>query len=522
MYKNHYESLTKAVVLLLLGGGLSFAQTKITVSDCDIQAAIERCAGRCTVSVPAGTCHLRSAISWAGTGKRINLECAGRSQTILVCPAGVQCINVDSNSRIAHCDLRGSGNQSPYAIINGQKHSGITNDVVIEDNIIEGSPGQGLNSGGGALRWTIRDNLVQNNAGDGIFLASGTSDSIIADNVIKKNRSNGIDCNGSGNSFHGNISNSNGLPGGAIDRNGILISGISNGSSADHNSVVGNETNYNGGSGINIRADFGTTANYNIVSGNVSHDNSGTGNNGDGISIDGSDLGTWIGNVVIGNTVYHNQRYGIEVDGQNSTTIQNTVISSNVSVENGNTGIILGGPRVQDTLIVSNMAMSNQNGQITDLYSSRAVIAGNKEDASDSSYVVKNELIANSFQTPAGPVGPTMANSGIWRSPGGVNIGGDLSNDGSGLKHQSTSTGVLGPKRSAVVAVTWSTPFSDSNYHPQCSIVDTASSVLGLRVNRIQSFSAAGVMVRVTNDNITRAHSGTLYCLWIHQAKASP
>jgi hypothetical protein len=211
-------------VLLLLGGGFCFAQTKITVSNCNIQAAIESCAGRCTVSVPAGTCHLSSAISWAGTGKRINLECAGRSQTILVCPAGVQCINVDSSSRIAHCDLRGPGGSSEHAIING---SNATTDMVVEDNIIERSPDQGINTGGTALRWTIRDNLIQNNAGDGVFLASGTSDSVIADNLVVNNGSNGIDCNGSGNSFHGNISNNNGLPGGAIDRNGILISGIS-------------------------------------------------------------------------------------------------------------------------------------------------------------------------------------------------------------------------------------------------------------------------------------------------------
>jgi hypothetical protein len=574
MHKSHYELLSKAVVLLLLlGGGLSFAQTKITVSDCDIQAAIEKCAGRCTVSVPAGTCHLSSALTWAGTGKRINLECSGRNQTILTCPAGAPCISVDSNSRVAHCDLRGVPPAS--SIINGQKTSSVTTDVVIEDNVIEESGDQGINTGGGALRWTIRENLFKNNAGDGIFLASGTSDSVVADNVVVNNGSNGIDCNGSGNTIHGNIVNYNGHAlNKDIDTDGILISGILNGSSANHNSVVGNETNYNGGSGITIRADAGTTANYNIISGNISHDNLGTHYGADGISIDGSDLGTWIGNAIVGNTVYHNQRYGIEIDGENATTIQDTIISSNIAIGNGNTGIIVGSPKVQDTLITHNVAIGNGIGQITDLDTTRVLIAGNKENATDSSYVIKNDLVANNLvansitsqginpvrlpnsqylvaesagnseslllgldgsdqtilrggggarslfiQTSSGAEGASMTDFGLWSFPGGLNIGSGISSDGSGLKHQSVSTGSLHSSSSALITLAWATPFADANYDPQCSVLDSATGIAGIRIHHIQSFSPTAVKVLVVNDDPRSPHVGTLYCLGMHQAK---
>jgi len=463
------------------GAGLG----QIRVSDCDIQGAINRCKNSCTISIAPGTCRLPAAITWAGTGKQINLECAGREQTLLICPTGVPCINLDSNSRIAHCDLRGPAVASASGIVN----SGGTTNIVIEDNIIEKSGNMGINTGGSSLRWTIRNNLVQNNLEDGIFLASGTSDSVVAHNIIVNNGSNGIDCNGSENTFQGNVSTSNGLPGGPIDKNGILISGIFGGSSANYNTVVGNETDYNGGAGITIRADMGTTAEYNTVSGNVSHDNSGTSINGDGIAVDGSDLGTYIGNAVVGNTVYHNQRFGLNVDGQNATTVQDTLVSSNVAVGNGSTGIILGNPLVQDTLVVNNIVIGNESAQITDLGTTRSVIAGNKQNTTDAEYDVQY----------------------------GINIGGGVAPDGTGMKHQSTSTGSVGPGGSAVVSLTWITPFADTNYDSQCSVVDPTPAPTALRIHHIVSLVATSVAVEVVNDDTMSAHTGTMSCLGIHQ-----
>jgi parallel beta-helix repeat protein len=566
------ENFEKSLVFFFIGSALATGQTQVNVSNCDIQTAISNCQGSCTISISAGACRLSSPLTWAGTGKRINLECSGRNQTVLTCPAGAPCINVDSNSRVAHCDLRGVPPAS--SIINGQKTSSVTTDVVIEDNVIEQSADQGLNTGGGALRWTIRDNLFENNAGDGIFLASGTSDSVVADNIVVNNGSNGIDCNGSGNTIHGNIVNYNGHGlNKDIDTDGILISGILNGSSANHNSVVGNETNYNGGSGITIRADAGTTANYNIISGNISHDNLSTHYGADGISIDGSDLGTWIGNTIVGNTVYHNQRHGIEIDGENATTIQETIISSNITIGNGNTGIIAGNPKVQDTLITHNVAIGNGIGQITDLDTTRVLIAGNKENATDSSYVIKNDLVANNLvansitsqginpvrlpnsqylvaesagnseslllgldgsdqtilrggggarslfiQTSSGAEGASMTDFGLWSFPGGLNIGSGISSDGSGLKHQSVSTGRLHPSSSALITLAWATPFADANYDAQCSVRDAATGIAGIRIHHIQSFSPTAVTVLVVND-ARSPHVGTLYCLGMHQAK---
>jgi hypothetical protein len=544
--------------------GKSMPTSQIVVSDCNIQAAINNCSSSCTISISSGTCVLGATLNWAGTGKKISLECASRQDTILTWPVGVIGITPDSNARIAHCDLRGPNISSA-----GDEliESGGTTDVVIEDNIIEQAGEHGVNTGGGSLRWTIRNNLIQNNRADGIFLASGTSDSIVADNVIIGNASNGIDCNCAGTAIHGNISKGNGLPGGPIDKNGILVSGILDGGSANYNSVVGNETSFNGGSGITIRADFGTTANYNVVSGNVSHDNGGTNQNGDGIQLDGSDLGAWTGNAIIGNTVYNNQRFGIEVDGQNATSISTSLISSNISIGNGNTGILLGGSQVTDTLVVNNTVVGNVNAQISDLGTLRSVIGGNKENTSDSLYVIKGDLLVNTitsqgsnpvrlpnsqyveaqnsanaseillgldnfnqtilrggggpssllFQTSTGAVGASMTDAGAWNFPGGMTIGRGISPDGGGLKHQSVQIGGVPAEGLVEITLNWATSFADNQYDPQCSVVDSAPSKDAIRLHHIESFGAGFVKAVIVNDDPRIAHSGTLYCLGIHQ-----
>jgi parallel beta-helix repeat protein len=505
-----------------------------------------------------------SPLSWYGTGKKISLECAGRNQTILTWPVGVIGILPDSYSRIAHCDLQGPGvpEIGGPMLIFSQK---ATIDVTVEDNIIERAADAGINTGGDSRSWTIRNNLFRSNGGDGIFLASGTNNSVVADNVIIENGKNGIDCNCSDTAIHGNISRHNGIAKGPIDISGILVSGILNGRSANFNSVVGNETSYNNGVGIIIRADLGTFANYNVVSGNVSHDNG-----ADGIDIDGSDLGTWIGNTIVGNTVYHNTRFGIMVDGQNASSIQHTLISSNTSIANGSAGIYLYGSNTTDTLVVHNSAVQNGGVQISNNSTTRTLLAGNKENSSDSSYVIEGDLVANTvtsqglnpirlpnsayivaqgagttseslligldganqtiirggggprslfIQTSLGAEGASMTDFGLWNFPGGLNIGSGISSDGSGLKHQSVSTGSIHSSSSALVTLAWATPFADANYDPQCSVRDLATGIGGIRIHHIQSFGATGVTVLVVNDDPRLSHVGTLYCLGMHQMK---
>jgi hypothetical protein len=539
-------------------------ETQIQVSNCDVQAAIDKCETNCTISIPAGTCALNATLNWAGTGKKINLECASTQDTVLSWPVGVIGIAPESYSRIAHCDLRGPNTPS---IGDALIESGGTTDIVIEGNIIEQSGEHGINTGGGSLRWAIRNNTIQHNHADGVFLASGTSDSIVADNIITGNGSNGIDCNCSGSLIHGNISKENGLPGGPIDKNGILISGILGGSSANFNSVVGNETSFNGGSGITIRADLGTTADYNVVSGNVSHDNGGTSQNGDGIQVDGSDLGSWTGNTIVANTSYKNQRYGIEVDGQNAASIETTLVSSNVSMGNGNTGIMLGGPKVADTLVVNNIVMNNPQAQIADNGSTRSVIGGNKENMSNSLFVIKGGLLANTvmtatsippvpitqnpetqnaakapqallltldsanqtilrgsagpksvlIQTPSGVEGASMTDAGAWNFPSGLTIGAGISRDGGGIKHQSVQTGLILPASSALIKLTWTTAFADGNYDPQCNVVESSQTAATLRIHHIESFGAGSITALIVNDDDRSAHFGVLHCLGIHE-----
>ena len=124
-------------------------------------------------------------------------------------------------------------------------------------------------------------------------------------------------------------------------------------------------------------------------------------------------------------------------------------------------------------------------------------IGGNKENTSDSFYVIKGDLVANTvtprgsnpirmpnsqfieaqnaatnsqvlllgldgsnqtvlrggdgpksvfIQTFSGAEGASMTDAGLWNFPGGLTVGQGISSDGSGLKHQSVSIGRISPR----------------------------------------------------------------------------
>ncbi len=80
-------------------------------------------------------------------------------------------------------------------------------------------------------------------------------------------------------------------------------------------------------------------------------------------------------------------------------------------------------------------------------------------------------------------------------------------------KAQRVTTGSIGGASSAAVTLTWTAAFSDANYTVSVSVVEATASASTLRVHHVQSISASAVVVRIVNDDVTTAKTGTLHVI---------
>jgi hypothetical protein len=85
---------------------------------------------------------------------------------------------------------------------------------------------------------------------------------------------------------------------------------------------------------------------------------------------------------------------------------------------------------------------------------------------------------------------------------------------GSGLKHQLLAIAPIAAGTTALLTLTWSTPFADANYTVTASVISNASPAL--TVTHIQSISATNVLVRVRNDAASTI-GGTLHVIALRQ-----
>ncbi len=84
-----------------------------------------------------------------------------------------------------------------------------------------------------------------------------------------------------------------------------------------------------------------------------------------------------------------------------------------------------------------------------------------------------------------------------------------------GFKSQRVSTGSIGAGASAVITVTWPTPFADTSYTPVVSVLDSTTAALSLSVVHIETKIAASISVRVQNTS-AGSLTGTLQALALH------
>lgn len=96
-----------------------------------------------------------------------------------------------------------------------------------------------------------------------------------------------------------------------------------------------------------------------------------------------------------------------------------------------------------------------------------------------------------------------------------LNISSGVANNGGGIKHQRITTGSINATSSALVTVTWTTAFPDTNYTVTCSVQDATAAALSLVVVHIETLSASAVAVRVANTS-AGALTGTLHIMAIH------
>jgi hypothetical protein len=87
--------------------------------------------------------------------------------------------------------------------------------------------------------------------------------------------------------------------------------------------------------------------------------------------------------------------------------------------------------------------------------------------------------------------------------------------DGGGFKHQNITTGSVPATTYANVTLTWNSAFLDTNYDAQCTVLQSTSAAVAIRVDHIVSIAAANVVVTVYNG-AAGALTGTLYCTGTH------
>lgn len=125
-------------------------------------------------------------------------------------------------------------------------------------------------------------------------------------------------------------------------------------------------------------------------------------------------------------------------------------------------------------------------------------------------------MLGGSWSAP-NPIGNVTPSTGAFTSlvaSKGLLVGGGVSPNGSGLKHQRVGASVPA-NSSALVTINWPTPFVDSNYTTVCSVYDSTSSTTSATVVHVESTSKASVTIRVNNTS-SNTFNGILHVIAMH------
>lgn len=109
------------------------------------------------------------------------------------------------------------------------------------------------------------------------------------------------------------------------------------------------------------------------------------------------------------------------------------------------------------------------------------------------------------------PIGSTTPNTVKTTQ---LTITNGVTANAAGFKHKRVAASV-GASTSALITVTWSTAFADTNYTVVCSVQDSTAATASAVVTHIESVSASAVTVRV-NNTAAATFNGTLHIIGVH------
>jgi hypothetical protein len=106
--------------------------------------------------------------------------------------------------------------------------------------------------------------------------------------------------------------------------------------------------------------------------------------------------------------------------------------------------------------------------------------------------------------------------NGNLKAAKGISVDTSVNGDGGGLKHGRVAVGLLSRGAIAAVELDWRTPFADTNYTVNCTVVNGATGVATLRLHHIQTVLANKVVAVIVNDDPANSQSGVLNCMAMH------
>jgi len=320
------------------------------------------------------------------------ISCLSPQATVLHWTSQVAGLNPAAGVYIGHCDLRGANSAGTGAGID----SGNSSNVIVDSNIIEQWPSQGINTGGNESGWKIVNNLIQNNLNEGIYIPATSVNVQVKGNIITGNGYNGVDCVAVGCLISNNVVSSNGTAG-TQDVDGILVFA----GSATLTGVVvsGNSVSSNRVDGVRLQTIAGGVIQGASVTGNIATGNGAGAGFGDGIHLDASSGGTITQVSVTGNTSFSNARNGVTLESNNGGAVIKATVIGNQAQDNSQYGVQIAGG--SDNLVSNNQAIGNATGQILDS-GTRTLVSGNKTNTIDQLFVVPNGASVGSLSVGAG------------------------------------------------------------------------------------------------------------------------
>ncbi len=213
------------------------------------------------------------------------------------------------------------------------------------------------------------------------------------------------------------------------------------------------------------------------------------------------------GSISMASTAGHNIQFNTGAGGYNLFT---GPIGIGTVIPAGNLHVISGG-NLQEAIFQS---FNNANEGISIRNSAQNWALGVRADRGEE-FEIRN-ITSGIDALEVAPSGAVTVGNGNLKAAKGISVDTGVNGDGGGLKHGRAAIGLLSRGAIAAVELDWRTPFADTNYTVNCSVVNVATGVATLRLHHIQTVLANKVVAVIVNDDPANSQSGVLNCMAMH------